>query len=329
MEKAVHVNKIQCELTAKILSEVKFRTSFLQRPFLVNPLSDELKARMYFFAVGICHQTYQLANKEQNLFGWDYLEYGFLEIAYQKPDLFSPEFILSMSQNELVELIKPFFSPNHQPQNCTLDRLDERMQLWQNMADFLGKNGGLIQPLIQQSGGNVIWFYETLKSMEAFSDPLQKKTGFFIKLLEDSGLFCPKNPEELIPIMDYHMQRVLLRTGCVELPDETLKKKLRNHIELDTDQEIREKCIEAMQLIADGAGIPVLKMNDIFYMLGRSCCNENPLCDGGKCSKSPCSLSLTLELEEHIDCLLEPACKGANSFDYRSIFEPHVITHFY
>ncbi len=329
MKKVVSVNTSRCELTGRLLQTVQFRDSFIGRPFIKNNLSDELKARMYFFAVGICHQTYNLVNKELNLFGWDYLEHGFLEIAHQKPDLLSPKYILSITQNELIDQIRPFFSPNHSPDSCTLDRLEERTLLWQNMAGFLSDKKNSVTKILEESRGDILWFYESFKHIEAYSDPLQKKTSFLVKLLEDSGLITIKNPGFIIPVMDYHMQRVLLRTGCVEIEDKQLRSKLLQKILLESDEEIRQSCIEAMKLIASVAQIPVLKMNDIFYMLGRSCCNQKPLCVSNQCDKTPCSLTLTLHLTSHSECLLLPICAGSTSVDYRTLNEPAVLTHFY
>lgn len=49
-------------------------------------------------------------------------------------------------------------------------------------------------------------YYEELSKVEAFSDPFRKKISFLIKLLEDAGLENIKDQENMIPIMDYHMQ---------------------------------------------------------------------------------------------------------------------------
>ncbi len=82
------------------------------------------------------------------------------------------------------------------------------------------------------------------------------------------------------------MQRVLLRTGCVDIVDESLESDLKNKNPIADDHEIREACIESMKLIAETSGLSVFKMNDVFYTMGRSCCNEEMLCQSGICEKT-------------------------------------------
>lgn len=74
--------------------------------------------------------------------------------------------------------------------------------------------------------------------------PFFKKASFLIKLLSDAGLFSIKDPENLVPVMDYHMQRVLLRTGAVEIHDLELHEALAMRKELPDDGLIREACIK-------------------------------------------------------------------------------------
>ncbi len=86
--------------------------------------------------------------------------------------------------------------------------------------------------------------------MEAFVDPMKKKSTIFIKLLEQGGLIEVKDPENYLPMMDYHMQRVLLRMGCVEITDESLTRALKEKRILTSDTEIRSKCCDAIKIIS-------------------------------------------------------------------------------
>ncbi len=192
---------------------------------------------------------------------------------------------------------------------------------------------GSVSDLIDGCGGRLInggkGLYEVLLQFTAFSDPLRKKITFFLKLASDAGLIRIKDPENLIPIMDYHMQRVLLRTGCVEILDDDLKKKITIRSPLSTDEVIRSGCIDAMKLISLFSGHAASNLNDYFWPLGRSCCNETQLCQIRTCTKNPCSLMTMLTLSSHDECLLEESCKGAVNVDYRSLWEPEVKTHYY
>jgi hypothetical protein len=165
--------------------------------------------------------------------------------------------------------------------------------------------------------------------MEAFSDPLQKKSTFLIKLLEESALLKIKDHEHFIPIMDYHMQRVLMRLGCVEITDKQLHQQLIERTPINSDEAIRVACVDAFRIIADISGHPVTKMNDFFWSVGRSCCNETTLCKDKVCSKNPCTLTQIIKLNIHNFCIFEEDCKGYRDDNYRNLWQPLVDTHFY
>ncbi|MEZ5195634.1 MAG: hypothetical protein R2764_04335 [Bacteroidales bacterium] len=145
----------------------------------------------------------------------------------------------------------------------------------------------------------------------------------------DAGIIRIKDPENAIPIMDYHMQRVLLRMGCAEVLDSGLKNKLMNREHLDSDSEVRKACIEAVRVISKESGHPIMKINDFFWSLGRSCCNETTLCNDRMCIKEPCTFNLMVEIDSHEKCTFETSCKGAQDNSYRSLWEPIIKTHYY
>jgi len=323
------VNIEQSQAIGKIVSQLKFRPEFLQRDFISIDLDDEIKASMYFYSVGICHQTYHLANPKLNLYGWDFLEYGFLQMACKKPELLDAHFLIETDASELIEYIKPFFAEDNKSENCTLDRLEERVRLWKEMAAFLLKYAGSVKHFIDSSQNNPEYFYQNLPQTEAYSDPLQKKSSFLMKLLEDAGYTDFSQSNDIIPIMDYHMQRVLMRTGCIEIQDRNLYRNLAERKKITDDAEIREACIHSMRIIARESGLSILKMNDVFYTMGRSCCNSNPLCMAHSCEKDPCTLSLAVDIPKKHKCIFEDICKGAKNDNYRKLWQPLVETHYY
>lgn len=323
------VNRAQSKKIGQIVKNLIFRTSFLNRPFLQIKLDDSIKAAMYYYAVGICHQTYQLANHKLKLFGWDFLEYGFMEIAQEKPQLLDANHLSSLSTTKLIQQIKPFFAEDHKAENCSLDHLHERAELWKDMADFMKAQNSNPLEFIKNSENKSEYFYQNLPQSIAYSDPFQKKTSFLMKLLEDAKMLSFNENQKLIPIMDYHMQRVLMRSGCVEIKNKKLKLSLQNRELQKDDIAIREACIESMKIIAETSSYSVFKMNDVFYTMGRSCCNENMLCQSHTCEKTPCTLSLAVELGEHHKCIFQDVCKGAHQANYRNYWQPIVNTHYY
>ncbi|MCD6180651.1 MAG: hypothetical protein J7K39_12175 [Bacteroidales bacterium] len=328
----ITVNIEQSKKIGEIVKTLKFRPSFYERDFI--QVDSPLKMAMHFYAVGICHQTYHLANPKLNLYGWDFLEYGFLDILKNAPYLFDTKELIKLSQQELIEKIKPFFAEDNKPEKCTLDTLEERADLLLDMAKGLQKHfDGKIENLFLHSDWektqNAESLYKYLRLFEAYSDPLQKKSGVFLKLIADANLINFDKLVNVIPIMDYHMQRVLLRTGCVEVNNEDLKIKLQKHQPIADDEPIRKACIEAMNIIAQTSAYHPFKMNDIFYTLGRSCCNENTLCRTHTCEKTPCTLTRAVVLESHDQCIFQTVCKGATDDNYHKFWQPIVKTHFY
>ena len=333
-QKQTIINTEQCNRIGKLVAGVKFRPKFGNREFITFSTDNETKARAYIFCVAICHQTHTLQNKKLNLKGWEYLETVFLNLAKVKSKLLEPEYLTSCPKDQLISEIKAAFSEDGNPENCTLDRLDERVDLLIDMASFLvDKHCGSVIKLLENSEGllinNGLGLYEQLGKTVTYSDSFRKKSTVFIELLENAGLIEIQDRENFLPAMDYHTQRVLLRIGCVEIIDDELKKSLQNKKTLSSDAEVRKTCIEAMQIIAKTSGYSVVKMDYLFWSLGRGCCMDKTLCFNKMCNKQPCTLTKVLDLPNHDQCIFSEICKGINDEEYRSYWQPIVDTHYY
>ena len=331
---SVEVNRDQCQKMGEVLKGLRFRPTFYNRPFLNITVDRETKFRMMLFPLAICHQTHTLANKKRNLVGWDYLEDVYLQLAKDGSDLLDVEALARMTIEELIARWKPLFSEDGDPEHCTLDRLEERARFVIDIARQLSERyGGRVESLIEQSGGYLLndgrGLYESLERFEAYADPMRKKSTCFIKFACDAGMIAIKDPEHYIPIMDYHMQRVLLRCGCVEILDADLKTKLQKHESLASDEEIRRACVDATWLLSSVSGFPVVKMNDFLWSLGRSCCKDKMLCVDHMCNKNPCSFDLAVELPDHTQCVFADFCKACRDESYRALWQPIVETHYY
>ena len=334
MQTQVKINNAQIDKIGSVISELKVNPTFYKRKFLTYRTDKDILLGMYFFSVAICHQTHTLHNKELNLWGWDYLEYGFLEMAKNNSPLLSPKYLETTESSLLKNQLAKYFAEDFIAGNTTLDRLDERVELMKDAAKIINKkyNGSLTNLfekqnyyLIKQNQG----LYEMLESFKAFSDPKRKKSTFLIKLLKEADLVKVIDTENYIPIMDYHMQRVLLRSACVEIADEELKDKLKNRVELSSDEPIRSACIDALKQIALKSKKDITKMNDFFWSMGRSCCNETTLCRDKKCLKQPCTFQTIVDLDSHAECVFAEYCPGSSDDNYRNLWEPIVKTHYY
>lgn len=324
----------RCVSIARQCSKLKVRRDFYARPFLNFDADRETKLRVYLMSAAICHQTHHLHHAGMDLWGWDYIEFGFLKMLRERNVLLNPGYISICREIDIEGMLLAAFSPDGDPANCTLDRIPERTAMLIEICRELKINyGSKVSGLIDASEGRLVngedGLYESLSRFKAFSDPFRKKISFFIKLATDAGVLRIRDPENLVPVMDYHMQRVLLRMGCLQLQDAQLRDALLSRKIMESDQEVRLACIEAMKVISLESGHDLLKMNDIFWPLGRSCCNESKLCADGSCAKVPCTFSQVADIADHQHCFFEEVCRGKDEAEYRDLWEPTVSTHYY
>jgi hypothetical protein len=333
-ESLIAVDQEQCRRISENLRVLNFRPEFISRSFITQNLDTETRLRMLFYAVAVCHQTRSLKSLKNKLFGWDYIEMTFLKLAIDNSDLLNVKYLNTASIDSISSHLQLVFSDDGDPMHSTLDRTEERAVLMKELSTFiLNKFGGNFSGLLEETKGRLInngqGLYEILELTESFSDPMRKKSSFLAKLLFDSKLFAINDRENYIPIMDYHMQRVLLRLGCVNILDINLLNSLKNRIPLASDEVVRNACIEAMYALIALSGIEPWKMNDIFWSLGRSCCNETTLCTDKFCMKNPCTFQTIVLIHDHKNCSFESTCIGAQDAETRQLWEPFVETHFY
>lgn len=330
----VTVNIEQCKAIGKVLRTLSIKPTVYQREYFRLNVPDEMKLRMFFFSIGICQQTHTLISKKLNLVGFNYLEKIFSDLAKIDSELLDPFFVKNQTSQALSKRFAMLFSETGDPKNCTLDRLEERSRLCIDMAQKLVDHyAGQVGTLIIKSQGYLAGeqgIYRLLSDFEAYSDPFKKKSSLFVTFTHQVGLFAIQDLKHLIPIMDYHMQRVLLRFGCVEVLDEQLRQALIKQENLPSDEEIRSASINAVHQLAHYSGHSVFNIHDFLWPLGRSCCKEKPLCQHGCCDKAPCTFDSFVQLpSHHTHCSFEGICKGSLTEEYRNLWQPLVDTHYY
>lgn len=330
----VTANAEHCRSVGELIKNIRIRKSFFERPFLKNDFPTEVRLSMLFNAVAICHQTHHLYHPGLDLYGWDYLEHVFCNLALNDSPLLKPEIVSALETTEIQDLLLRQFSVTGLPADSTLDNINERAELYRGINILMAiKYGNSFGKFLNACGNSLInksmGFYELLAESPAFSDKMRKKSSFLLKLLFDSGLFEAVDEENFVPIVDYHMQRVLLRMGCIDVRDTALDYRLRNNLSVDTDEPVRQACIEAFGIISEVSGKKPWFMNDVFWPLGRSCCNEITLCTDRKCSKKPCTFELMAELQNHDNCIFIELCKGYQRGNPKAYKEPNVTTHYY
>lgn len=330
----VKVNALQSEKIGYQVGKLRIRKDFFDRPFLKNDFPMEQKLSLIFNAVAICHQTRNLHSPKLNLFGWDYMEDAFVKLALAESPLLNPNLVVQMESETLQNALLCAFSDTGLASDSTLDTIEERARLYKGINQLMvEKFDGSFVNLLNRTDNKLInkgqGFYELLSENEAFADPQRKNSSFLFKLLYDAGLYHVTDEAEFVPIVDYHMQRVLLRLGCVDVLDKDLDFSLRNKLPLESDLPVRQACSDAFKIIAKISGMKIWAMNDVFWPLGRSCCNEITLCSDHKCIKEPCTFNLMIDLENHEQCVFSEICTAYQQGNPKGYYEPMVRTHYY
>lgn len=333
MNKKVQVNREQCQKVGKILGGFTIKPSVYKREFLRFHANPEIKLIAYLFSIAICHQTHRLMHRKLNLAGFEYLEKVFIDLAKSQSELLDPSYVAKETCETLAFKLGAACSETDLPEHSTLDNLQERAELLIDMSGKLMENyEGSISKLLAVSQGYLSGeqgLYALLSPFKAYSDPLKKKSSLFVMFAESANLLKIADLECYVPIMDYHIQRVLLRLGCVEILDPNLRSALINQEKLESDEEIRTASIAATQKLALYSGHPVTKIHDFLWPLGRSCCKEKPLCKSGTCDKTPCTFDKFVNLSSHRHCIFQGTCKGSLDENYIRLWQPIVETHYY
>lgn len=119
-------------------------------------------------------------------------------------------------------------------------------------------------------------------------DPMAKKANLLAIILGNrpEGFLRLRDPEHIRPIVDYHLMRGCLRTGCVELVDPDLVRRngLRTWVDAVEEQAIRAASMEAIDSLVRLSGTSVAAVDGFFFSLGRRRCLET---ESPHCSECP------------------------------------------
>jgi sugar/nucleoside kinase (ribokinase family) len=138
-------------------------------------------------------------------------------------------------------------------------------------------------------------------------DPLRKKSSLLALILrERPERFLPEAGEDVSPIVDYHVQRSLLRLGVLDVADERLRARLvaRRRLEPEDEQAVRRAAFRAMVLLRGESGRSMAAC-DYFLFQMRHRCPET--------REPECAL-----------CPADPACAHR-----KELFQPILRTTFY
>lgn len=138
-------------------------------------------------------------------------------------------------------------------------------------------------------------------------DPLRKKSALVALILRERPEgFLPRAGDDVPPIVDYHVQRSLLRLGIVDVQDDSLRGRLEGRCRLLAEDEaaVRRAAFSAMRMLCTMSGRSMAAC-DYFLFRMRHRCPET--------TEPECAL-----------CPADPACAHR-----KELFQPVMRTTFY
>jgi hypothetical protein len=288
LESFVTVNEAVCHQLAELLranlvpddtEEIKFE----------GFASDEL-SNLLLFVVAICHQTSAPGRMPlggvvdgRELRGWDYLLQRCVEACRSDKSWLSPAKWSHIDTDSLRELYR-----NSEGQDLLTD-IENRAELVKDLGQVMEQERwASAESIFRRCEGRISSgqpnLIECLAKFCAYSDPVRKKSYFFLALMRNNGLWSYQDPELLGAPVDYHEVRGHLRIGTVSVLDKQLRTKLLNRepVTAEEDIAIRNAVFEAIMLVSKVSGIRnPSKLHYLFWNILRNfCTRENPNCLG-------------------------------------------------
>jgi hypothetical protein len=307
--------------------------------FLVQSTTLEEKRReanLWFFLVAICQSTRTLQGTIDGRWvrGWDYLVRSARRTMRADAGWFMAERLVGVTGERLQSV----FSDDGVAEHTTLDRIDERVALWQDASRLL----------LRRYDGDVMALYEQahhrlrgtegilarLAECQAYSDPVEKKSFLFIMFASRCGAWAVEDLENLRVAIDYHIMRVALRSGMVSVEASDLQRRLKARASVSPaeDNSIREAVREACELLVRYSGRSVFDIDNILWSLGRNCCfyDYEPICGEHRCwRQAQCTLIRAVTYDCPGVCPFDGACAGSRDPMHRDYWETALYTHYY
>ena len=130
-------------------------------------------------------------------------------------------------------------------------------------------------------------------------DPISKKASLLLLILSrrPESFLDLRDPEALVPIVDYHLMRGCLRTGAVRIIDPELQRRVeaRAWVDAPEERDIRQACGRAILALVERSGTSVAAVDGFFFVNGRRQCleTEPPTCQTCPISE-PCAQAVQM-----------------------------------
>jgi len=334
--KTVEVNNDFCGAISLRLSELRLGPFRLPARKDLLPFEGEDRNLNYLFLM--CTLLFDLKGLggkvgKEWLHGSEYLFAAMRKRTKTYPALSDPSTLATVNMKEIAHLIANTGSGA----NNFNKRSVERAEILKATASRLVRDyRGNVSNLIETSEGLLVrkdhkGLIQLMQELEGYADPHFKKGFVFLKFITRLGFFEAIDKENLYVPMDYHVMRVALRTGIIEVKHEDLKRKLKDKLPASSEDDfcIRESAKNALKTIEKTSSFDAFDLDDIFWNIGRSHCHysHEPMCK--TCPGVQCTFESLLNYKCQGKCLLDGVCRGSSTETYRRLMEPSISTTYY
>lgn len=122
-------------------------------------------------------------------------------------------------------------------------------------------------------------------------DPLAKKANLLVVILANrpERFLDLKDPRSVTPIVDYHLMRSCLRTGCVVIADPELRRRVEKRRWVDEweEEQIRSAAFDAINGLVSVSGLDQASVDGFFFTNARRVCVETAEPDCPSCPLEP------------------------------------------
>jgi hypothetical protein len=263
--------------------------------------------------------------------GWDYLREKWFIATKNNPEIVYPKFNSNIKSEDIINILKD------QDGNISLSDVEGRVKLLNDLGKrMLDSEYNSVQDIYDDCKGYIVTenddgLLKLLSQYKAYSDPVRKKSLYFLSLMNNNKLWEFKDISHLGTPVDYHEIRGHLRLGSIKINDNELWENIKSNKQItkEDDIDIRQAVFSAIMHLSSETGYSASKLHYFFWNLFRNCCDRiNPHCT--KCHDG-CSLpkrygDIRNQLSKD-SCLLSDICLG-EKLDIK-VIEPKVITEFY